>query len=253
MLPQYIHWNLNPVICAIGGKDIRWYALFMGVALVFAWFFARWLGRREGAPRSEVVQVVFWMAVGMFVGGKLGHRLLFNTGSFSGFSSFGCTAGILLATWLYSAIEGRKSDMTFFWILDRVLLFAPFGCVLVRLGNFCNSELYGIPTSLPWGVVFGRLGDDEPRHPVQLYEAAAFLLLGLAMLWLYLKRSDRLPRGFLSGLLFVAAAAIRFLMEGLKDLDGSVARILCIFLFIMGAGTLVYSLIHRVPSKLRQE
>ncbi|MDR7455015.1 MAG: prolipoprotein diacylglyceryl transferase, partial [Armatimonadota bacterium] len=52
----------------------------------------------------------------------------------------------------------------------------------VRIGNFINGELYGDPTSLPWGVRFAT-APDVPRHPLQLYEAA----LAVAIL-LYARR-----------------------------------------------------------------
>lgn len=58
------------------------------------------------------------------------------------------------------------------WTLaDLAVIGAPLALCLGRCANFVNGELWGKPTDLPWGVIFGGTAGDMPRHPSQLYEA----------------------------------------------------------------------------------
>ena len=83
------------------------------------------------------------------------------------------------------------------------------------MGNFFNSEIVGIPSQLPWAVTFLRV-DAIPRHPSQLYEALAYVLIFLGMTVVYLGTGkDRKP-GVLLGLLLVSVFTARFLLEFLK-------------------------------------
>ena len=80
-----------------------------------------------------------------------------------------------------------------------------------------NSEIYGDVTDLPWGFVFLRNGEIFPKHPTQLYEALAYLILGVVLLLLYIYRLDRLKRGFLFGLFLTGLFGARFLIEFIKE------------------------------------
>ncbi len=77
-----------------------------------------------------------------------------------------------------------RPAISFFWLVDRVSTPAALGAVFVRVANFLNSEIVGIPTSGGWGVVFEAI-DDLPPHPVQLYEAVAYLIICFLLLTVY--------------------------------------------------------------------
>ena len=62
-------------------------------------------------------------------------------------------------------------------ILDRVVVVVALGGLLIRMGNLFNSEIYGIETTLPWGFIFVRAGETVPKHPTQIYEGLAALLI----------------------------------------------------------------------------
>src|SRR5690606_30820908 len=79
----------------------------------------------------------------------------------------------------------------FTWIADRLVLVVPLAGAFVRLGNFFNSEIIGLPTTLPWGVVFERV-DGVARHPAQLYEAIAYVIIFLILWSMYQKNSMKL-------------------------------------------------------------
>ena len=256
-----INWNLDPVLCRIGGQDIRWYSVMFVCSILWGWFFARWVARREGVSAEVYVPLLFWLLAGFYVGGKLGNRLFYSTGSFGGFSSFGAAIGLFLVFWLFSMTTGRRNGISFLWLLDRFMPCGIIACVPVRIGNFCNSELVGTPTDLSCGVIFERAGEIMARHPVQLYEAAVFLVMGILTIRLYKKQGNKLPSGFIAGLSIIAVALVRFLLEFVKEskknIDfGSVslhtAQILCIPLFIFGMCILFYALRRPVEGNQSQ-
>src|SRR5690606_38282850 len=71
----------------------------------------------------------------------------------------------------------RRNRLDIFSLGDVICACAPIGLFFGRVANFINGELWGRPTTAPWGIVFPG-GGPEPRHPSQLYEAA---LEGLAL------------------------------------------------------------------------
>ena len=108
-------------------------------------------------------------------------------------SFHGGLAGILIAAY----VESRRKPVSFLRLCDMGAVGTPVGILAGRLANFVNGELWGRPTSLPWGVVFPGAGP-LPRHPSQLYEA---FLEGLVLLTVLLVLSRRIrPDGEMLGL-----------------------------------------------------
>jgi len=141
------------------------------------------------------------------------------TPPFSGLASHGAAICVLLSVYLYSRLH---RDEPFLWVLDRLAIVAPIGGAMIRLGNLLNSEIYGTPTTLPWGFLFERETDPlllpiVPRHPTQLYEALfCVLLFGLAFyLWKY--RRFMIPSGTISGIFIFLLFLFRFCIEFLKN------------------------------------
>ena len=101
--------------------------------------------------------------------------------------------------------------------MDRLCITVAFAGCLIRCGNLFNSEIYGNVTNLPWGVIFERNGEVEPKHPTQIYEALSYLILGLIMLYIYKKHLDKVHRGFFFGFFLVGCFGMRFLIEFIKE------------------------------------
>ena len=80
---------------------------------------------------------------------------------------------MILSVYIYSNIKNLNFKIYF----DTISCVAPIGIFLGRVSNFINSELYGVPTEKPWGVVFPKI-DNLTRHPSQIYEA---LLEGIVL------------------------------------------------------------------------
>ena len=152
---------------------------------------------------------------------------------------------------------GPKNNFDFVWILDHLCIAVAFAATFIRLGNLFNSEIYGDVTSLPWGFVFERRGEVEPKHPTQLYEALSYLLLGIFLLWLYVKKLDKVYRGTFIGIFFIVCFGMRFIIEFIKEpqvefeetmlLD--MGQILSIPFIILGIGFLVYAWKKKQPAR----
>lgn len=105
--------------------------------------------------------------------------------------------------------------------MDRVVIVVALSGFLIRLGNLMNSEIFGIPTILPWGFRFLRTTDLSdvmvPRHPTQLYEGLSYLIIFLLIWWLYYKKQGKPARGLLFGIFLILVFGMRFLIEFIKE------------------------------------
>lgn len=114
-------------------------------------------------------------------------------------------------------LYARKTPgQSYIWVLDRIAIVVALGGALIRVGNFFNSEIIGIPTGKSWGVVFQRI-DSLPRHPAQLYESLAYFILFLILLLLYHKVEASKTPGILVGTFLILCFSARFLIEFVKE------------------------------------
>jgi len=110
-----------------------------------------------------------------------------------------------------------------------------------------NSEIIGLPTTKPWGVIFERV-DNIPRHPAQLYEAISYFIIFATMMILYKIGRDKLKNGFLFGLGSVLFFTTRFLLEFLKEdqvgfeegMTFNMGQLLSIPFIFVGNGFMMY-------------
>lgn len=100
------------------------------------------------------------------------------------------------------------------WITDRLVLVVPIAGAFIRLGNFFNSEMIGNPTDLPWAVAFTHI-DQIPRHPAQMYEAIAYVIIFFILWAMYQKNKDPKP-GKLFGIFLILLFGARFVIEYVK-------------------------------------
>jgi prolipoprotein diacylglyceryl transferase len=225
MAPAYpFHWDVNPILIQIGPLAMHWYGVFFAAAFLVGSWIMQWIYRREGADLASLDRLLLYMPLGAVLGARLGHVLFYDPHYYfihpleivkiweGGLASHGGAAGILIALYL---LARRPDSPPYLWLLDRVVIPTALGGAFIRLGNFFNSEIVGIPTSGGWGVVFDRV-DPLPRHPVQLYEAVAYGLIFLVLLGVYLRRGPTVRPGVLLGLFLVLTFSARFLLEFIK-------------------------------------
>lgn len=220
-----IHWNFDPVMLALGPLKIRWYGLlFVGAFLAGQYILGR-IFKAEGVETKHIDNLLLYALLGCVVGARLAHCLFYDPHYYlthpleilriwkGGLASHGGAAGLLLGLWWGS--RSAKPPLPFLWLVDRVAIPAALGAVFVRVANFLNSEIVGIPTSGTWGVVFEAV-DKRPRHPAQLYEAVAYLCIFLILLAIYRRHNERPPHGLLFGWFLVLVFAARIAVEFFK-------------------------------------
>ena len=231
--------RIDPDIVAIGPFRIRWYGVMYVVGFVCAYFLmVRQRRAREIGLTAQAAQdLIFYLAVGLVVGARLGYILFYQYGDLAayvkdpveiiatwkgGMSFHGGMIGCLLMAWWFS----RRRRMPFWAIADTIVVTAPVGLGFGRLGNFVNGELFGKPTDVPWAMIFPD-GGPLPRHPTQLYEALVEGLLLFLVLW-YLRQKPR-PDGMMVVFFLVLYGVARFLIEFLKEPDPQIGYLLGVF------------------------
>jgi phosphatidylglycerol:prolipoprotein diacylglycerol transferase len=219
--------DIDPVAFTIGPLRVHWYGIMYVLGFIAGWLGLRWRARRPGCPVSpaEVEDIVFFSALGVFVGGRIGYVLFYmvfydldgllaNPLSVfyiqqGGMSFHGGLIGVLVAMALYA----RRRGHAFFTIMDQVAPWIPPGLFFGRIGNFVNGELWGGPTDVPWAIVYQGV----PRHPSQLYEA---LLEGVVLFVTLLWFSSRpRPRMAVSGLFLLLYGVFRIAIEFVRIPD----------------------------------
>jgi phosphatidylglycerol---prolipoprotein diacylglyceryl transferase len=251
--------DIDPVAVSIGPLKIHWYGLMYLVGFLGGW----WLGAyRAGRPnsgwqRAEVGDILFYIALGVILGGRIGYVLFYNFGYYlrhplevfyvwtGGMSFHGGLLGVIVAMWWY----GRRTQRGFFQVADFIAPLVPLGLGAGRIGNFINQELWGRVSDVPWAMVFARTGGPAPRHPSQLYE---FALEGVALfviLWLYSARPR--PAGAVSGLFLLCYGIFRFFVEFFRVPDAqlgylalgwvTMGQILSLPMIAFGIGLLIWS------------
>jgi phosphatidylglycerol:prolipoprotein diacylglycerol transferase len=221
--------DIDPVAVSIGPLKIHWYGLMYIVGIGTAWWLARWRAARLGPDwgKEQIDDLVFYSALGLILGGRLGYVLFYNFSSFlqdpvslfkvweGGMSFHGGMLGVLTAVWLY----GRVRETGFFTLTDFIAPLVPIGLFFGRIGNFINGELWGKPSDVPWAMPFPGAGP-EPRHPSQLYEALLEgLVLFVALNWF--ARHPR-PKGAVSGLFLLLYGIFRFGVEFVRLPDAHI-------------------------------
>jgi prolipoprotein diacylglyceryl transferase len=100
--------------------------------------------------------------------------------------------------------------------MDRLVIVVALGGAFIRLGNFFNSEIVGLPTDTSYGVIFRALGENIPRHPTQLYEAGAYIALFALLVYIY-KRGWAKAEGLIFGIFMVWLFGMRIIIEFFKE------------------------------------
>ena len=267
----FINWSMNPEIFSLGPLSVRWYGLLFISGFILGWFIFKWFFQREGVPVTLLDPLLYTLLIGTIVGARLGHCLFYQPdyylGSWQGFweifmpwkgglASHGGTIALIIAMWWFAKHYGRKYDFDFLWILDHLCIAVCFAGAFIRLGNLCNSEIYGDVTTLPWGFIFELRGETESKHPTQLYEALSYAVLGLVLLLLYKYRAKKMYRGTFIGVFFIVLFGMRFLIEFIKEpqvgfeenMVLNMGQLLSIPFILLGVGILIYAFIRKQPA-----
>jgi prolipoprotein diacylglyceryl transferase len=229
MLFTFIEWNVSPEIFHLGPVSIRWYGFLFAMAFVAGYFIMSTIFRKEYRPKQDLEQLSVYMIFGTVIGARLGHCLFYNPSYYlsnpleilkvweGGLASHGAAIGILISQYIFSK---KYKNYDLMWILDRIVIVVALGGSLIRLGNLFNSEIIGRPTEVSWAFIFSSV-DDLPRHPTQLYESIAYLIIFIILWLVYQKLDAKTKKGFLFGLFLILVFTFRFFVEFLKENQSS--------------------------------
>jgi len=233
--------HFNPVMLQLGPLAIHWYAIAYIVGILLGWLYCArllrnpkiWAPGAAPATAAQIDDLVLWITLGIILGGRLGYVLFYGRDSQGqnqyfthpleifkvwqgGMSFHGGFLGVCLALTVFA----RVNKLPLLGLADLIAPCAPIGLFFGRIANFINGELWGRPTTLPWGIIFPNAPDALPRHPSQLYEAG---LEGLA-LFLLLRWATHgghwLPRrGAVTGLFILGYGVVRVSLENVRNPD----------------------------------
>jgi phosphatidylglycerol:prolipoprotein diacylglycerol transferase len=254
-----IRVDFNPYAVEAGPIRVTWYGLMYVFGFALSYLLVRYQIKKKdfGISLKEIEDLFFYLILGLIVGARLGYVLFYDLRVYlsnpleifavwhGGMSFHGGLIGVLIVGILFC----RKKRISFWRLSDLLIVTAPIGLCLGRIGNFINGELYGRVTQVPWGMIFPK-GGPLPRHPSQLYESA--LEGGILFLILWLLKDKKLPSGGLLALFLILYGAFRFLVEFFREPDVqlgfilgplSMGQVLCGFM--IGAGVLLLIYLRR--------
>ncbi|WP_338769512.1 prolipoprotein diacylglyceryl transferase [Bernardetia sp. ABR2-2B] len=221
-----ISWDVSPEIWQWKFINLRWYGLLFATGFIVGYFIFSKIYQIEGKPQEDLETLLTYMVIATVVGSRLGHCLFYDPVYYlsnpleilkiwkGGLASHGGTIGLLVALFLYAK---NHPDQPYLWLLDRIVIPIALAGAFIRLGNLMNSEIYGGVTDLPWGFIYLQNGETLAKHPTQLYEAGAYVLIFLYLMFSYLKMKRYVPRGRIFGQFLMLLFGARFLIEFVKN------------------------------------
>ncbi len=193
---EHFIWNVNPNILEFGAVQLRWYGVLFVGSFFLGLMILQWIYKREKKNPSVLDNLLIYVMVGAVVGARLMHCFAYEPEFYlshpleilkvwkGGLASHGGLAGVLLSLYVFS----KRYNTSYLWLLSRIAIPGALTAAFVRFGNLFNSEILGLPSELPWAIIFKRV-DLVPRHPVQLYEAFAYLIIFVILVIIYRKVS----------------------------------------------------------------
>lgn len=270
---------MHPKLLALGpfkvgpwsfkGFDIHTYGFLLMCAFIVGIVLTIREARRQGRPSEEVLDLSILVLVFAIIFSRIVYVLL-NLRDYlphpvemlylwaGGLSFHGGVVGGVLAGVVYA----RRKKTSFWQLADLFTPALPLAYAIARVGCFFNGCCYGLPTALPWGCRFysqdipGAL--TPPSHPVQLYDAAANILLFFVIGRL---KNREHPPGVLFLQYLVGYSIIRILAEifrrgvtaktlfGLPITEAQVASVI----IIIGGVILIRRWSRNLPKKRRQK
>lgn len=262
---MFIYPRINPIAFYLGPLKVHWYGLMYLFSFFVGWLLALYRAKRTegGWTKDQIADLVFFMALGVIVGGRTGYMLFYDFSNFihapwiiikvweGGMSFHGGLLGAVFMLWLWA----RKFNKTLIEVGDFVAPIVPIGLAAGRIGNFINGYLWGRVTTVPWAMIYPQ-ADLLPRHPSEIYE---FLLEGVTLFIILWWFSSKLrPRWAVSGLFLLLYGSFRFFCEFFRQPDpqlGFIAfhwvtmgQLLSFPMVIVGAIFLVIA--YRKPKKI---
>jgi phosphatidylglycerol---prolipoprotein diacylglyceryl transferase len=273
----------DPIAFTIGSFPVHWYGICYAVGLAAVYLLLIREARRRGQDPEIVGNGMVVVAIAALIGGRLYHVIdqwaLYQSDlitailpitkqangayAFAGFSGLGVPGGIITGT-LAAWILTRRWKLDFATWADIVAPGLFVMQAIGRIGNFFNQELYGPPTSLPWGIAIDCVHrvaaypcSEFPSattyfHPLFLYESLSGVVGAAVLLWLARRKTSRLRPGDLLLIFLVWYGTTRFLLEFMRSGNWTffgipTAQIVSAGFIAVGLGVLAYR--HRTGGR----
>lgn len=225
---MFLHtWTPSPIVFSFGAFELRWYGLLLALGAVAGLALLRHLGRQRGFRAADLIDLFAWLTVAGFIGGRLYHVL----NEFSYYLNHPTQIwmvwegglgihGAIIAGLITLLIFTRRKKLEFWKLLDILTPALALGQVIGRWGNYFNQELFGRPTSFPWGIPIEPANRPtqyitaEYFHPTFIYESLGSLAIVALLLWLH--RTKRLPTGIVALTYFILYAVLRIVTESFR-------------------------------------
>lgn len=263
---DFITWNVSPTLFD-GFITIRWYSLMFVIGFTVGYEIVARMFKHEGAPEKWLSILLIYVVIATIVGARLGHVFFYDWDVYKadpikilyvwegGLASHGGTIAIILAVILFSIFVTKRNPL---WTFDRLVVAIALVGGLIRIGNLFNSEIYGTPTTLPWGFMFVRsrewhmLYEGLPVHPTQIYEALCYFLLFGLLMWMYWKKNAEERPGLILGVFFIGIFLPRFIIEFIKNdqvareatMTLNIGQQLSIPFILLGVFLIIYAMIR---------
>ena len=223
---------IDPIALRIGGLEVHWYGIIIATAVLAA----GWIGGLEARRLGENPDTGWSMLLPVLVLSVIAARLYHVIHQWAYYSQNllqipqiwtgglgipGAVAGGVLAIWLYTR-WAKLNTLRWFDVFASVML---LGQAIGRFGNYANQELYGPPTTLPWGIPIDaahRIGEwtnlaafplSTRFHPLFAYEAVLNLIGFVFILWIARRLAHRLYDGDILLIYLMWYAAVRTWLE----------------------------------------
>lgn len=222
--------GINPVALSIGSFEVRWYGIMVVLAVVAVIAISVHEARRVGMPTEHIYNVGLWAIISGMVVSRLFHVIdkweyyvahPQQIVRFEGLTVYGAVVGAVLAVLAYAWVK----KLSFWQISDIAAPGALVGQAIGRIGCLINGCCYGLPTSLPWGLVYTHPASYAPIgeavHPTPIYHLL-WNLIAFAILWFLRTRLKPTGSIFLAYLALYSTGdlVIRFVREGEPFLFG---------------------------------
>lgn len=262
-----IYHAIDPVAFSLGPLSVRWYGLAYVFGFALAAFIVWKVAKRWKLDfdADSLLTIMVCVMIGIIVGARLGYCLFYSNGYYfehplevfalnqGGMSFHGGLAGALLAGILISKLTG----IPYLTLADLGVIAGSIGLFFGRFANFINGELWGAPTDLPWGVVFGGAAGEIVRHPSQLYEGVLEGLVIFVVLIILARKLPPFPRGTFTGIFMIMYGVFRFVIEFVREPDIqlgylyggwlTMGMVLSIPLIICGIALLAFATNRKLP------
>lgn len=217
-------WDFHPEIFNLGSYSPRWYGLCFATGIVLGNAIFTKMFRDEGRDEEILSTLLVYIVMGTIIGARLGHCLMYEPDRYlsnpleilnlreGGLASHGGFLGVLIAMGLFLR---KHPIMSFLELSDRMAMPGLLAGGFIRIGNFFNSEMYGPPTTQPWGIIFRQI-DNQVRHPSMLYEASAYLGISAVLYYLFFYTNLKKTPGKILGATFIMGFTARLLIEFIK-------------------------------------